>query len=130
MKRDWGLIRGLLRAIDIDYNSYDRLRFIEALANSHSVISVNYYLSLLYEAKLVRYSKPFYSSGSRQLEAEPIQLTKEGVELLALMNNDDILEQVSLILIAEKDDANLRVAAQQPLFSALKKYFMSAVIAK
>jgi Hypothetical protein (DUF2513) len=125
MRRDWDLIRGLLRAIDIDYDLYERSRLMDALAKADGIGSLNYHLCLLYEARLVSYSRPFYSKDSYQLEVEPIQLTKEGSELFSLMRDDSVWLQVRSYF----GDGEFVSASQSVLVSALKKHFLSATIA-
>jgi Hypothetical protein (DUF2513) len=126
MRRDWDLIRGLLSAIDVDYDLNRRHELIGELVVLKGIRPINYHLTLLFEAKLVRYFRPLYSELTKQLEPEPIQLTSEGIELLTLMrSSDSAWKAVTLTL----DYGGSISASQDVLASALKKYFLSAEIA-
>jgi Hypothetical protein (DUF2513) len=125
MIRDWNLIRGLLRAIDVDYSDDDRTKLLGCIAVKYGVRSLNYHLTLLYEAKLVRYERPLYSADSGQIESEPIQLTKDGVELLTLIRDNSAWEAVTSTF----NYGGSISASQSILASKLKEYFLSATIA-
>lgn len=118
MERNWDLIRSLLRAIDIDYSLEDRLRLIEALAEANGAKCLNYHLCLIYEAGLARYSRPFYSEDSHQLEVEPIYLSKQGINLFRLMCDDDAWTEAKQYLDTFKPSNNI-------LVRQLRMYFLS-----
>lgn len=125
MRRDWDLIRGLLSAIDVDYDLDKRHHLIGEMTILKGTSAVNYHLCLLFEAKLVRYFRPKFSTVNKEIESEPVQLTNEGIELLTLMRGDSVWQEVKSCL----DDGDFISASQEVLVSALKKYFLSAEIA-
>ncbi len=126
MRRDWDLIRGLLSAIDVDYDLGKRHHLIGEMTIFKGTSAVNYHLCLLFEAKLVRYFRPKFSTVTKKIESEPVQLTNEGIELLTLMRSDSAWPEVKSRL----DDGGFISASQEVLVSALKKYFLNATIAE
>jgi hypothetical protein len=121
MKRDWDLIRGLLHAIDIDYDLGKRHHLFAEMVVLNGINAINYHLCLLFESKLVRYYRPKYSELSKQIESEPVQLTKAGVELLKLMRDNDAWKKAKLLLTHGGHVS----ASQDVLVSALDRYFIS-----